>query len=158
MGIHKPDPQAHQMVLLDKAQKLLFLNDGRRRQSPKKGEDFFSGFQVAAGQLTDNENVNHSLSTVEQCPQMRIPVSEVENPNRGIDKDHGSRRSTPGNLVQGFFCSAQPGQALGAFLGDQGLKPHSDDRRFLSNPRQTGRLLQDLVIDVEGRSHAYQYA
>jgi len=57
-----------------------------------------------------------------------------------------------------FFCSAQGGKAFGAFQGDERRQSHAHQGRLFLYTGNLGCLPEDMVVDIERCSHAYEYA
>src|SRR5690242_16182172 len=56
------------------------------------------------------------------------------------------------------LAATEPRQPLGALKGDQGFQPQMDERGLFLDTRNLGRPVQGLVVDVQRRSHAYEYS
>jgi len=123
MNVYEPDPQAHQRLPLNELQDLFLVNDGHRRKRLQERQDFLPVFQIPAGQFPNDKGMPHHLSIVEQGLQAGLPLPEMADPDRGVDQDHVLCGSSAGDPAQLFLSSAQPCEALCAFLGDQSLEP-----------------------------------
>ena len=67
----------------------------------------------------------------------------------------GAAPRDPSNVPVGTSQRRQPSCAL---PGDEGLETGADDGGLLTEAAQLGRSAQQSVVNVQGRSHMYQYA
>src|SRR5688572_7995796 len=66
-----------------------------------------------------------------------------------------SRAPPPAHRLRTRFGSAEPGEALRGCARDQRLEPGVDQRSLFPDLRELLRLLDQLVVEIQGRPHAY---
>jgi len=122
----------------------------------QQGQNLIAVPDEPAGQLSDYESVTNDFTLQEQRRQFSMPVPQVLDPYRCIDQNHLSRSCpSPWNRPQLFFSSAQLGKPLCAFRGDECLQAQSNEGSFLGNARQLRRLVDQVVFDIQRRSHQH---
>ncbi len=116
--------------------------------------------QAPEGQFPEHERMQQDCIVIQKLPEGADgrDAGQILPPHRGVDDDsrHGLT-STPGSFLERHL----PEQRLepSARLDSQeSLKAHLDDRGLRLGASLAHRLLQEIGIQIESRSHAYDYA
>lgn len=159
MDVSVPEADPQESIEFDEAHDFFMAGDNRLGQVLNETESIRTVGEISAGQFPDDGGVASDLSPVEQERESRIAEAEMIDPHGGVDEDHRSPgASTSGDRAEVFRRPAEPRQPLGAFPGDQRLQAHPDQGRLLFDSGQLGSLAEDLVVDIDRRSHMHEYA
>jgi hypothetical protein len=89
VGIDKADSDAHHPLLFDKVKEFIQGDTGSDWKGLKEDEELLSVLDVAAGKLPDDEGVASHPPVQEQLLEVSTSLSQVCDPDRGIDENHG---------------------------------------------------------------------
>ena len=149
----------HQTVGPDERQHVAMLGQGSLGQSGEKAQDLVPSLQVSTSELTDDERMAPDLAPFESLAQRQALLPKVVDPDRGVDQHSANPgRSTPRSWTELLLRPAQGSQAAGTLATDQRLKARMNDRRLLLQAGKALGVAQEVLIDVQGRSHVHQYA
>ncbi len=107
MDVYVTESLAHQAVLLYELQDLLVFGLGSQGKKLQKREDFLSVLEIAAGQFADNERMAQHFPVIQQPFKIRVSLSKMTNPDRGVHENH-LQRSTVLLLGVAFNCLSVP--------------------------------------------------
>lgn len=88
MDIDISDTAPHQLMSLNKKERLIIICNQDPWQSSKERQYFFPVSQVATSQFTNHHGVDEHLVPIQQRGQFSIFGTQVANPNGGIDQNH----------------------------------------------------------------------
>jgi hypothetical protein len=105
MHVDPTKSSPHQTTTFDKRKNFVVIRDGNDPQRTQEVEQLGSVRQMPARQLPYDEGMYLHLIRVELSGELRVPLSQVLNPNRGID-EHGNYFFVP-VLLRGTARSAR---------------------------------------------------
>ncbi len=89
MDIDKTNALPHELMLLDKKEKLI-LRDGRSgREDLQQTQDSLSVLEIKASQFSNDIWMANDLGIEEQCGKLAAARAQMIDPDRGIDENHG---------------------------------------------------------------------
>lgn len=157
MDVHQAKSASGQAVLIYKKEYFFIgyaLNGGER---VKEGENFFSSFQMAAGQFPNDHWVTDNFVLQQPFAEGVIAIAQMIHPYGCVHENHLGF-SAPGNGPQASLRSTEAGKSFRARARNQGFQPHMNEGGFSLHTRQLSGLGEHVFFDNDGRSHAYQYA
>jgi len=133
------------------------LRNAHPRQKVQPGKRFQALTERAQGQFRNDERMDRDIPRFELTAHRAVPGAEVVNPNGSVGKDHSVSQSlfeTPArNMFQFRHRPAQCRQPACAFPLDQGPQSLSNERRFLHNPSELLRGINQVVVKRKCCSH-----
>ena len=159
MHIDPAKTSSHEASVVNETEHFLMVGDRSLRQRPQQRKGFKSVLKMTTGQLTDDKGVRENDAALQKLAEGRRSAAKVGHPDGRVDQDHsGALKAPPRDRAQARFRSTECRQPPAALLGDQCLKPPMDQGGFLSYAGEGSRFLQHRLIQVQSRSHMYEYA
>ena len=156
MHVNQPQPLPVKAVAVDEADDFGVGRLGGLRQGSEQPEDFRAPDERSARQFPDDERMADDVSLLQQGDRTVVATMQVVDPHRCVEEHH-SARPPAGNGPQPRFTPATCRQFPSRLPGDQRLEAEPHQLRLLPNPGQSGGLRQGLLVDIECRSHAYNF-
>src|SRR5665647_372066 len=114
---------------------------------------------MPTGQFAYHKGVTKNLSFLEQGSQARVSIAEMVDPYRRVDENHSLPVAlSPRDGTEVFGRPAKLSKSFGAFPCDKIFEAHSDQGRLFLDAGQLGSPGDQIVVDVDGRSHMHRYA
>ncbi len=155
MDVNVPQPFPHEAVGFYERKHFSMLYRNSHRQSFQKRKYDRSVLEVSTCELADDKWMAGNFPIVEQVHEPGVSLPKMRDPNRCVDKDH---IYVVPLLGIGFSCLSVPPSLASLFplsLAISASSPSLTNAVFSLIPVILGCLIDQLVIDVQGRPHAH---
>jgi hypothetical protein len=125
---------------------------GKTRQHPQHEVALV---KIAKSDFADHEWMSQRLAALKQSNERRVAFSQMVDPDRGIDKDHGSAWPPARRRPEIRLAAPETRQSPGALALDQRLEGLTNQCGLLLEPGQALGLGHEFVVERHCRAHVW---